>query len=421
MIDDNGRLLIKNCTLISFLICSSAISGTEIGVMGRVANEELGAPVDAFHAGVYASRDTFGMRANAVVAAFRANAEGSFDYPILGFNYLKEMSKYQDRDSVGLYADNASVPFKSWEIVNNVHYLPVSFSSGSIDTSNIKPGMVIDTNHNPKWSSFVVKVYKDRVITSGWVNTSTGKTGTPSDGIGLKINPVTKVWATNFNVFLRENGRAKSSVIQENGLINNNITNPSSINGIDTVVLPQSKYGGTAAYLARVADSGNTQQWQYGFMSQGSNINFISYSSTKHDPYAGFAETSKAKVGMVFSGRNQEASIIWKNGSRIVASTDPNGLIEKIGYKTDVVSGDSSLSDTFGRYVINGSGNVKLSLPLSDSLLDGYTLKLTNISNAAVELISRDGKTINGINSLKLPASRWNKEAIYINNQWVVE
>ncbi|MBA0178166.1 hypothetical protein H0251_00780 [Pectobacterium carotovorum] len=415
-----GILSNKNPLILLVLISTTASAYATLGPMGRTDPKQIN-DGNRFSRGVYASRDTYGMRANAVVAAIRANSEGSFDYPVLGFNYLKEMSEYHDRDSVGLYADNTSLPLKAWERVNNVTYSPVSFSAKGIDSSKIKVGMIIDTDHNPKWSSYIIRVSEGKVITAGWVNTVTGRMGTPPNGVGLTINPITKVWATNFNIFLREGGRANSGVIQENGIVNNSIKNPTAVNGLDTVILPQSKYGGTAAYLARVANSGNKQQWKYGFMSQGSYINFISYDSTKHSPEMGFVESSSAKNGMVFAGRNTESSLLWKNGGRVLASIDPQGLIQKIGYKTVVVRNDINLSEMIGRYIISSPGKITLTLPPKKLIFDGYTMKLTKVAGSDVTLKSQDGVNINGETSTTIIGVSWNKEAIYMEGEWFIQ
>ena len=57
-----------------------------IGLMGRVKSPS---PSDLFASGIYAAKDTFGMRANAVVLAARANAPDNNTYPVNGFNYTK--------------------------------------------------------------------------------------------------------------------------------------------------------------------------------------------------------------------------------------------------------------------------------------------------------------------------------------------
>lgn len=78
------------------------------------------------------------MRATSVIGAFRANSKKPFDFPISGFRYTKEMSQYKGRDSVALYADNTSPPFRKWEVIKSARYTPTSFYADGIDSSNVK-------------------------------------------------------------------------------------------------------------------------------------------------------------------------------------------------------------------------------------------------------------------------------------------
>ncbi|WP_413734310.1 hypothetical protein ACL2XP_17835 [Sodalis sp. RH21] len=368
-----------------------------IGTMGRISNH---APEDTFTSGLYASKDTYGMRASAIALAVRANPDKPFDYPVNGFAWTKSLSGYSNRDSVGLYADNTSSPFRSWEIINKANYTPTSFSSPQIDTSKIRPGMLIDTDHEPKWSAFVVAVRAGKVITDGWVNNKTRKMGTPSNGVGLKINPTSKIWAANFNNFYAENGRAKSGVIQENGIINNAVENPNEINGIDTTILPASKHGGTAAFLARSATSGYKQQWSLGFASQGAKeANFYSYNGSKtNETEAGFMDNSAAKVGMVFSGKNKNSSVEFYSSGRLVTKISPDGQVERISYKTKIIKESGQLSDMYARYIIKASSDVDLKLPSQKKLNDGYTLEVDNFTGNKIAF-SGDAKinVANGI------------------------
>lgn len=414
-------------TLLAFFVMMltfPAHSGGEpvtIGVLGRLGDNVTTG--NQYGSGFYAARDTYGMRANSVVAAFQANPGRPFDFPIAGFPFVKALGSYPDRDSVSLYADNSSPAFKAWEVIKSADYTPTSFTAPAVDGKKITPGMIIDTDHNPKWSSYVVAVQGDRVITAGWVNSGTKRLGTPESGIGLVINPITKIWATNFNAFLPKDGRSSSLVIQENAIVNNKIEKPSAINGLDTVILPQSKFGGTAAYLARSADGGNAQQWHYGFISQGSVASFTSSDSKKHSPSVGFLEDSKAKSGMIFNGRNTDNSIVWKDSGRVAAAIDPTGLITKFGYKTAVAKHDTQLSDMIGRYLINPNAKdvITLTLPKKENVFAGYTIKLMKVSpsDSTVVFKSPDSQ-VNGGSSAKIPGGAWNKEAVFDGTYWYI-
>lgn len=376
----------KHFLLLLSLFVSSAYAAGEIGTMGRIAVTGQRSPI--FADGIYVSKDTYGMRANAVSLAIRTNTKKPFDYPVLGIIDLKGLSQYRGRDSVGLFADNASVPLNKWEVIDHAKYAATSVSSSEIDSSKIKPGMIIDTRHNPKWSTYIVKVLDGKLITAGWIDISTGKTGTPDDSAGFVINAITKIWAANFNIILSGSGRAPKAVIQENGVINNKVKNPESVIGLDTVILPESKYGGTIAYQARNAVSGNKQQWDVGFRSDGaktanfSSIDGISSNETK----MGFFENSKANSGLTFSGKNSNSSIEWYESGKLLAKISPFGQIEKISYKTKIVTGSGVLTDQYARYIIKSESDIKLSLPDKSNIGDGYTLEIDNFTGHKVDL-----------------------------------
>lgn len=383
------------------------------GVMGRVAAPNLSGP--QFSEGFYASRDTFGMRANAVASAVRANPPDPFTYPIIGLNFVQGLHDYRDRDSVGFYADNTSPPFKSWETISYATYTPTSFSSASVDGAKIKAGMIIDTMHKPRWSTYVVRVSGKKVITAGWVNVETGTLGTPSDGVGLSINPITKIWAVNFNALLPPTGRADKLTVQENGVINNKIVNPPAVNGIDTVVLPQSKFGGTIAYWARSATSGFKQQWNVGFMANGSRTaNFASANGVKdNSTMVGFLENSTADNGMVFSGANKNSSIEFRSLGKVSTKISPDGKIEKISYKTKIITQSDKLDDQYARYIIKSSGVVSLTMPDAVTLPDGYTIDIDNFTGNKV-LMTGDRK----INLAKTTSTRM--VATLVDGEWQV-
>ncbi|MDQ8996679.1 hypothetical protein RFH54_12105 [Acinetobacter soli] len=370
----------------------------------------------------FAARDTYGMRSNAVVAAFQANSEKPFDFPVLGFADLSDMANYQDRDSVTLYADNTAPSLKSWEIISNTKFTENSVISNQLNKMKIKQGMILDTDEKEKWSSYVIKVESDRIVTAGWVNSKTKKIGTPKDGTRVLINPVTKIWTTNFNSFIPKESLATSAAIQENGLINAKVELPNAINGIDTIVLPQSKYGGTAAYLARNAEGGYKQRWRVGFISLGSEINFRSSDSTVTSPQIGFLEDSSAENGLVFTGKNKKNSILWKNNNRIMAEIDSNGLISKIGYKTIKIDTDTNLSDEVGRYIIDSNHNITLKLPSIEKIFKGYTIKVSKVTplgNVTFETLESKTK-INNSRKLTINNKEWNKEAFFDGENWYI-
>ncbi|HFS7404821.1 TPA: hypothetical protein ACH1J4_000297 [Klebsiella pneumoniae] len=410
-----GKMMKKTMILlVTSLSCSGVVFSQDagIGLMGRISNH---VSKDTFTSGLYASKDTYGMRASAVALAVRANPDKPFDYPINGFAWTKSLSGYGNRDSVGIYADNTSNPYHSWEVIANPSYTPTSFTSSQVDDSKIKPGMLIDTDHSPKWSAFVVAVQGKKVITNGWVNNENGKIGTPPNGIGLKINPTSKIWGANFNLFFAENGRAKSGVVQENGVINNVISDPNEINGIDTVILPASKYGGTAAFLARSASSGNMQQWSLGFASQGAKLaNFYSYNvNNRNKTEAGFMENSTAKSGMVFNGKNTDSSITWISNGKVAAKISPDGSYEKIVYKTRLVTTSYNITDDYSKYIVNAKNDVKINLPAVKNEAEGLTIQIVNFSGNKIDIEPSNDVVVSGQLGKNITAS-------IVNGKWMV-
>ncbi len=400
-----------------------ACSNTEVNNIGKIT----AVPMDNnnYAAGFYASKNTFGMRANAVVAAFKANSPTPFDYPIVGFKFLKAMGTYFDRDSVSLYADNSSPEPEPWEHISHVEYTPTSFLSKDIDVKKIKPGMLVDTDHDKKWSSYILSVSEGKVVTAGWVNTSTHKLGTPPNGKGLSINPVTKIWATNFNVYLTEKGQAQKGVIQENGMVNNKIEKPEYVNGLDTVIMPYSKFGGSSAYLARSGATGENQQWDIGFIAKGAKNSFVSADSdmAKISPRVSFLDKSHAVNGMIFSGNNQDSSILWSNGETIYAKIDPKGLISKIGYLTKKIKDSCDLSENIGRYIVLPNRDITLVLPSKEKIFSGYSMKIMRLDTGEynVTFKSPDGALVNGSKEFKDSRKAWNGEAVFEDGEWFIE
>lgn len=126
---------------------------------------------------------------------------------------------------------------------------------------------------------------------------------------------------------------------------------------------------------------------------------------------------------MLFSGKNTAHSIVWKNGDTIVASVSPRGEIEKLNFKTKIINSSQALDSNFGRYIFKINSNIDVTLPDEKDLTDGYTLKLTSINDDGfiVSVKSINNKKINGVESLKLKHGRWNLEAVYFQNEWIIE
>ena len=381
----------------------------------------LGKPITTFEGyspiylkGAYAAKDTFGMRQNAVVASFKANSGNPFSFPILGLNSLYDLTRYMDRDSVALYADNTAPNFKAWEIISDAKITATSIVSDYIDNQKVQPGMIIETQSNPKWTTYVVSVSKGKIITSGWVNMKTKHMGTPNTNV-IILNPLTKIWAANFNITLPSDSRAIKGVVQENGVVNNKIKS-GIVNGVDTVILPYSKFGGASAYVARSANTGFNQQWNAGYLSLGNKYNFVSRNTNVNNSLVSYLDASNSDIGLQFSGNNKKQSIEWLNGEKVTASISPSGQLQKINYKTSTITKSAKLTDDNSRYIFLTHENIIVTLPDTDDLIDGYTLKLSSFGDGAYKIKFESKLAIKG--NVDLKNDNWSKELIYYDKQW---
>jgi hypothetical protein len=247
---------------------------------------------------------TFGTYDNAAAASVISNP--TYDQPaqVSGFNTPSAVSAYSDRDSVAFYSSNlapaaaatfASATYTATTIVPNV----------AVDVSLLRVGMLIDTLHVVKFTGTITGWANDGsfITTSGWFaqgNASAGQV--PSGGTGAVLNPITKAWAQNTNVFLETTSYANAITAAEIGVFNNkaepvvsNEDNPALSNpyawGVDVVSL--GTYSPTHAFLAR----GN---FRYGYMSRGQTVaGFVCAQGGSVNPTYGFL--SRIASGIPFA------------------------------------------------------------------------------------------------------------------------
>lgn len=149
---------------------------------------------------------------------------------ILGVTAPDQLAVYTDRDSVGFHAENfapnllastGNCTFNSTGLV-----LPSPLSA--VQVKKLRVGMIIDTKHTPtKYTGVITGWSQDglTITVEGWyladgVNSSHSKV-TPPSGVGVNINPFTKVWAMNANVFMDANSHAIAAAAMELGVSNN--------------------------------------------------------------------------------------------------------------------------------------------------------------------------------------------------------
>lgn len=249
-------------------------------------------------------RETFGIYEKAAVSWAIAN-EPNGRPQVNGFSPTSVLASYADRDSVAFFASNvAPAPTQT---VAATGFTATTVTLAAVADDDVVAGMIIDTNDATKYSGIITSVSPDRLTltVSAWYqmgNTAPGQvpSGTPT----LYINPITKVWAHNANVFLTPSSHAKRAAGFELGIINNKgpVTygdGGSGVNGGNNLLwgydaVPLGTYPGGVGYIARgdiIRGFVSRGQAQYGFAVEDSTQN----------PSVGFV--SEATGGVPFSAR----------------------------------------------------------------------------------------------------------------------
>ena len=153
---------------------------------------------------------------------------------VMGIREDSQLATYADRDGVIMYSEY-TLPKRT--MVNAVEFglLHVK-TSDDLTHINIEVGDVIDVMKTgtfetgfyqvEKYSGIISSFDKDKqmIYVGGWYqqgNTSVGQIPSISDGyVNVIINPITKGWVQNANIFLDENSHAWGGVIGEYGLFN---------------------------------------------------------------------------------------------------------------------------------------------------------------------------------------------------------
>ncbi|WP_369788293.1 hypothetical protein [Rouxiella sp. WC2420] len=212
------------------------------------------------------------------------------------------------------------------------------------------------------------------ITVDAWANSSSTTT-TPTDGVGLTVDPFAKGWAGNFNLLIPDGTDYVTGTCVEFGVQNNGIEHPTALNALDIVAL-DAAYNGTSAVYAHGAGRAT---WIYGINSAGNEVNFVSNALTV-TPFAGFAELSDANVGLRFGANNAFAGIVFAKNNN-VTDISPSNLTRVINQKgIDVkkpelilqISESLQMPTLCPLGYVNSAGITITLPPLSDLPIAGY-------------------------------------------------
>jgi len=242
--------------------------------------------------------NTFGTYATATVSSLIANGAGNNLPQVLGITLDGDsgLALYPDRDSVVSYRANQS--HKPLVDSTSVTYTVNSvICSLALDLSQVLIGMIIDTHHTPKYSGIITAINGNIITVNNWYQIgNTAKGQIPPNTFGIMINPVTKIWGDNVDLFLNVGDPEIPCSMVEYDLINNQST-ASNKNGID--MMSMGNIGGDAGFMTRNSQPSNL--WNMGFFDNGSKASFVGGSAITTDQLlqntvTGFSISNDGKV-----------------------------------------------------------------------------------------------------------------------------
>lgn len=254
---------------------------------------------------------------------------------VLGVTAPNQLAVYTDRDTVGLYAENLAPAILASTSTATYSLTSVSLTTPLTDSQikKLRVGMIIDTKHSPtKYTGVIIAWSSDgsSLTVEGWyladgLSTTHAKV-LPANGVGININPFTKAWAINANVFINPSSYASAVAGFELGVGNDKVDYDSLTDswhtwGYDVITLG-----------SKLCETGYMQRGYFykGYESRGAiGYNFLAanangiwanqavYGSTansdtqfvvKPDMYSNFPSFQIFKEGNIDMGRTDAAS-----------------------------------------------------------------------------------------------------------------
>lgn len=289
------------------------------------------------HIAVY--KKTFGEGKDASGMSVMVNSN---DDPEVQNNSLDWIAKhYTGRDSAAIYASNTRIPYLFCTTSTKFTENSVTVLDESIDLSDVKPGMLIDTsvraNIDKDWYvTSVVSVEGRTINTNLWYKVQSNPnantvTGTPADGLAITVNPMIGVWGANFNIYIPQED-AESGTALELGVFSKSKT-PQDIVGL------------------RITSGGE-------FINNGSKVTGSysnAYDAANTDGGTAYNVDPNAKTDFYFRAQNPDKSANWfvnNQGQLMHESIVPH-------FATDA-SGDYGKDDSL--IIVNGDGDQTINL-----------------------------------------------------------
>ncbi|ATA26572.1 hypothetical protein BIY26_08865 [Brenneria goodwinii] len=359
--------------------------------------------------GLYAGKKLFGIRRNACVTSFRGGPEeqGRWNSQVTGVANNLQLASYGSPDKVGAYGDIAGSIEETYQALSNV----VSFTNDGFITDNpdvlekAKVGMIVVTDSTPKKWNIIKDINKETGLITGWDNWATATAYVmPSSGEKVQVDPEGKLWTLNYNLILRNGGRAKTGVVAELGIINQN-GQQQGVVGIDIVILPGSTSGGDTALVLRGANKTGERWLQSISCRHYTNYGIAFYNSGIGLALADIMCNGDAVSGIEFQAKNTVFSMRWRLGGdgiyaeNTVTAFNPQGTVMRQGVLNSVITTDASMSPSIKSYRLNTGSETSstpkiITLPDTAGIIAGHEQYLKCYGNAPITFKTYGSATV---------------------------
>lgn len=269
------------------------------------------------------AKHTWGTYEDAAVMSVIANEDDPRSQT-LGLTSSKHAAQYSGRDSVGQYI-HIRGRNPSFVLNDSTIYTSDTVQVPLAVIDNFIEGMIIDTLGSIRYTAIIKSVdyqtglvtVHDRFYKVGDVDDTT----VPTNGDGINLNRVTKIWASNLNVFFPADAETNAGVIAEWGIFNDKSFLDKG--GVDLV-----NFKGKSGWGWRQRkDPGASEGFEYGTMMYNTLFAHTMHQST-------LAEARAQYILASFIGNDSNI-----NGFRM----DGTGMMNKLKLKAKVVNVNGEL------------------------------------------------------------------------------
>jgi len=351
--------------------------------------------------GKYYKEQTFGNYENAVAFSAVANSgsgQEKENTQIEGTDAQGVAASYQSFDHGGAYF--AATNFQSIATTGaSTTYTATTITAPEISESSVLPGTFVWVADVTGYVGQVEGVSGTTATVVAWYIWGTGAASTPPNGTSAWINPNTKIWAMNANLFLSNSGMATSGTGIELGLFADKTGSGANITGVDVATL-----------------SGE----EVAFMYKARGLNSVGYKAELSSSRCFQAENNPALSGdrVSFGSSGGKVGFLSQNDSVGIRIDDSIGASQEVvssGVAQHSITGtgaqsrarkaistygaSSTIGDDITVAVLTGT---PVSLPAA-LRGDGRELIVTNQTGGNVTL-DGNGHTISGSASVVIPS-----------------